>query len=243
MLTSFFTRHAPGRVALQLSFGKDSAACLWLCQPWWDRLVVVWGDAGYPSQAAVDYMEWVKGMVPNFASVLGDQRRWVRENGYPTDILPVEATAIGRTAEAPPAIKLSFVGDCCAANLWQPMSDYLKAGGFTGVIRGQKLADSLRTDLRSGDVHDGIEYCLPVEGWSDEEVFAYLGHEFTPSPYSEGLTSSLDCLNCTAYSSHRKGVQAYLDRHSPFVGQEVRIVRKEIARLARHHIKLLEEDS
>lgn len=188
-------------------------------------------------------MEWVKGIVPHFHEVLGNQPEWVREQGHPTDLLPIEGTAVGRTKESAPAIKLSFVGDCCLANLWQPMGDYIKSGQFTGVIRGQKLADSLRTDLQSGDVYDGVEYCLPIESWSDNDVFAYLGDTFLPSPYKEGLTSSLDCLNCTAYSSHRKGVQAYLDRHSPFVGQEVRMVRKEIARLARHHIQLLEEDS
>lgn len=204
---------------------------------------MVWVDSGRPTRAVIEYMDKIRSMVPHFEQVLGDQPNWIVNHGYPTDILPVEATALGRSIGVSSHIPLSFVGDCCLANLWQPMDDFIKQSKFTGVIRGQKLVDSLKTKLQNGDIHEGIEYCLPVEKWTDQEVFDYLGPEHTPAPYAEGLESSIDCENCTAYSSHRKGLQAYLDKHSPFAAREVRMVRKEIARLARHHIQLLEEDS
>lgn len=241
LLADLFSRHEPGKVVLQLSFGKDSAACLWLTRPWWDKMTVAWCNAGNPVKAAVDYMEKVKETVPRFETVLGRQRQWVKENGYPTDILPAESTPFGRMTHMEEAIRLSFVGDCCRANMWEPMRQFVAARGFTAVIRGQKLADSLRTEVRSGDVIDGIEYCFPVEDWTDEEVFDYLGPEYTPPPYHEGVESSIDCANCTAYSSHRKGLQVYLDKHAPMTGAEVRFVRREIAKLAAKHILLLEE--
>jgi len=240
MYHDFFNRHEPGKVALQLSFGKDSAACLELMKPWWDRLVVVWCNPGNPIPAAVEYMEKVAAKVPNFTIVLGQQRNWIAQNGHPSDILPIEGTELGRIAANSRSLKLSFVGDCCAANLWLPMAEYVKANAFTGVIRGQKLSDNLRAPVRSGDEINGVEYLFPIEHWADEDVIKFLG-DGIPSTYLEGVEHSIDCANCTAYSRNRKGVQAYLDRHLPAVGEEVRRVRTQIAILATTHVKMLKE--
>lgn len=236
MFYDFFSRYGHKKVALELSFGKDSAACLWLTKQWWDQIVVIWCSPGRPVPAAVEYMAQVAKMVPNFVMLRGEQQTWVEERGHPTDALPFEATPLYRQSTGDHSnVRLSFVGDCCRENLWIPMHQYVMRHDFEAIIRGQRQADRLKSPVHSGEIHDGIEYFFPVENWSDQEVVDYLGDRI-PAPYKEGVESSIDCANCTAYSSHRKGLQAYLDRHLPLVGEEVRLVRMETARLLKRHI-------
>lgn len=199
----FFSRHE--RVALQLSAGKDSAACLWLLQDWWDRLDVVWCSGGNPHPEVVEYMMSIAQQIPSFKIVEGRQPDWVLQHGYPVDVLPFTATAEGLAACSGHGMRLSLVSDCCRANLWQPMAEFISAGGYTGVIRGQKASDHLTAPITSGSVVDGVEYYFPIEGWSDLDVFEYLGPR-VPRSYTRGLRSSLDCIDCTAYAAEQPGL-------------------------------------
>ena len=199
----FFSRHE--RIALQFSAGKDSAACLWLLQDWWDRIDVVWCSGGNPHPEVVEYMMSIAQQVPSFKIVEGKQPEWIAKHGWPVDVLPWASAPVGRIASNGGGIPLALVSDCCRANLWQPMTEFISSGGYTGVIRGQKASDHLTAPITSGSVVEGVEYYFPLEGWSDLDVFEYLGPR-VPRSYTRGLRSSLDCLDCTAYVAEQPGL-------------------------------------
>lgn len=187
-LEDFFERHK--RVALLLSSGKDSAACLWMLQPWWDCLMVVWINAGNPYPEVVEYMENVRSVVPHFVEIKGNQKEWIEVNGYPVDVLPI--------IELEDGPQLCSVLDCCSANIWNPMMNFLHTFGFTGVIRGNRLSDKHTDRYKHEDFMGEIQFFHPVEKWTDEQIFEYLGPKL-PKSYKRGVSTSLDCLNCTAF--------------------------------------------
>lgn len=199
----FFSRHQ--RVMLQFSAGKDSAAVLWLLEPYWDRLDVVWANPGNPYPETLEYMEGIAKLVPHFFSVLGAQPSDIQQNGWPVDTVPMGATQIGMLISGQPGLRLRPFWECCGRNMWQPVANAVKQGDYSGIIRGQKLADRLKGPLASGMIVDGVEYLHPIETWTDAEVINFLGEERLPPSYKRGLPSSLDCMNCTAYAAENAG--------------------------------------
>lgn len=201
-LSSIFTRHE--KVILELSAGKDSAAVLWLLEPYWHKLQVIWANPGNPYPETVEYMEKLSAMLPNFVTILGDQPNDINRHGWPVDIIPTETLPMGMMIlnEKRPVLRPYW--DCCFANMWKPMGDYVKDFGATAVIRGQKRADKMKNTMRSGEVVDGVEYIYPIDDYTDAEVFEYLA-EKVPDSYERGLKSSLDCMNCTAYTAENPG--------------------------------------
>ena len=201
-LLDFFSTH--DKVMLQFSAGKDSAACLWLLEEFWDQMDVVWTNPGNPYPETLRYMERISKLVPRFKVVLGKQPQDIAQHGWPADVVPMEATQIGQQMTGDTGPRLRPFWECCWNNMWGPMLEEVTRGGYDGIIRGQKLADTLKGPLRSGSSVDGIDYLHPIEDWSDDKVFAFLG-EHVPESYKRGLKSSLDCINCTAYSAENPG--------------------------------------
>lgn len=236
MYEDFFSRHQ--RVALQFSSGKDSAACLYLLEGFWYHLDVVWCNPGNPTKETLAYMEKVQSLVPNFVEVKGQQPHWIRENGYPADVLPYEATKMAEISSHPKKAKFCSTEACCTANMWMPMLQHLEKSGYTGIVRGQKLADAMKTRLRSGDVVAGVEYLLPVETWSDAEVFSFLGDR-VPDSYRRGLKSSLDCANCTGYVQSHGDWAKDLLKTAPEIGLEVLEQREAQRILLANYLKSL----
>jgi phosphoadenosine phosphosulfate reductase len=210
-MEAFFSRHK--KVALSFSAGKDSAACLHLLRPWWDRLTVVWGDPGDPHTETIEYMCEIAKLVPHFVRVPGNQISFMRACGIAVDAVPFEGTDIGRFATRVQAPKVALASYCCGENLWGPLHRYLRENAFTGVIRGQKDSDTLQ-GIQSGEVIEGVEYFYPVESWSDEDVFEFLG-DMAPKSYSRGAKSSLDCRYCLAYGVENPGRLEYLQKYEP----------------------------
>lgn len=196
-IEAFLARHE--KVVLQFSAGKDSAACLRLVEPWLDRIIVVWTNAGDPYPETVAYMQAIRAQVPHFEEIQGDQPGWVARNGHPSDFVSPEMTVFG-----PGPFYYAPTLACCNANLWQPMVRYIAENGVTGVIRGQKAGDKLAAPLPTNRIVGGVEYFFPLESWSDEDVIEFLGPDI-PHSYKRGLESSLDCATCTGYLSHNKG--------------------------------------
>lgn len=201
-MEEFFQRHE--RVALHFSAGKDSAACLWALEQYWPRMTVMWCNPGnaYPETEA--YMMRIAQMVPRFEMVQGNQPANIKAFGYPVDIIPFDNTPIGAACTGKATLKLQPFWQCCAMNLWQPLEQAVKAGGYDGVIRGQKGCDALKAPMESGTVVDGVEYLFPLQKWSDEDVVMFL-RDRIPESYKRGLKSSLDCMNCTAYLKENPG--------------------------------------
>lgn len=202
---TFLSRHE--KVVLQLSSGKDSAACLYLLEPWWDRIDVVWGNPGNPYTETVEYMRHIASMVPRFFEVKGNQPDFVARHGMPVDFAISTHTC---------QRKLVPFWDCCAENLWKPVWEFIKTGGYTGIIRGQKFCDSTKPEAVSGTIENGIELYCPLENWSDLQVVDFLGDRL-PISYKRGLQSSLECRDCSAYVSEsiaRIAELEYLDPES-----------------------------
>ena len=222
----FFERHT--RIALQLSAGKDSAACLWLLEPYWDRMDVVWCNMGNPYPETLEYMFELSLRVPNFFVVKGEQPYWIRQHGYPVDVLPFVHTKLGADITGQKRLQMQPFSVCCAENFWKPMHAFMKEQRYTGIIRGQKKSDRLKGPIKSGHKEDGVEYFFPIEDWTDEQVISFLGHR-VPESYKRGLTSSLDCKNCTAYVSENPGRISDLATIDLLAAKEVIMVHQHLA--------------
>lgn len=183
---------------LHFSGGKDSTAVLLLLQQHWDRLIVAWVNTGDAFPETLELMDRVRRLVPNFLEVQSDQPAQHAAHGWPTELLPITNTPLGRALDGHDRPLLQSYADCCGANIWEPMARAMRAIGATLIIRGTRLANGRKSPIRSGDVVDGVAYWHPIERWSDEEVFAFLRRRgWLPEHYAHTETS-LDCRRCTA---------------------------------------------
>ncbi len=205
------------KIALQLSGGKDSLACLWLMKPYWDRLTVYWCNTGDAFPETIAVMEQIRAMVPHFVEIAGNQPAVIAQFGIPTDILPASATPMG---VANGGVPMQDRYSCCLRSFMLPMHQRMLEDGITLIIRGQKNADALKGPLRSGDVDGGIEYLFPIEDWSARQVMDYLRQENAPIPrFYEVLDEAPDCMTCSAW--WEKGAAKYLKRYHGGAYQEV----------------------
>ena len=208
-LETILSRHE--RIALQVSGGRDSIACLYLLQPYWNRLTVYWLDTGSAYPETVSLMERIKAMVPSFVRVEGRQPQTIADWGMPTDILPASSTPMGVSASGH-GVPMQDRYSCCLRSIMLPMHERMLADGITLIVRGQKTADRLKSPVRSGDVHDGIEYLFPIEEWSPRQVMQFLREKDAPIPrFYEMLNGAPDCMTCSAY--WEEGAMAYLKRY------------------------------
>ena len=221
----FFSAH--DKVMLQFSAGKDSAACLWLLEEFWDQMDVVWVNPGNPYPETLRYMERISKLVPRFKVVLGKQPQDIAQHGWPADVVPMEATQIGQQMTGDTGPRLRPFWECCWNNMWGPMLEEVTRGGYDGIIRGQKLADSLKGPLRTGSQVDGVEYFHPLEDWTDEQVKKFLGDRL-PDSYKRGLPSSLDCMDCTAYAKENAGRIADLEAIDETSWVKVTVIHKHL---------------
>ncbi len=237
-LAEFMNRH--DRVALMFSAGKDSAACLKLLRgPWLRKVVVIWANPGRPYPEVVEYMREVRQSVPHFVEARGDQRRWVQMHGWPADLVPFEATPIGRqTVHNPRVISLVPAVECRWANMWEPALWAVRASGASGVIKGEKLCDSpLPFPLET--VSEGREYFRPLLHWSHADVLDFLGDDLPPG-YARGLKASLDCMTCTAFLSRNPQRLRELKDVAPAAYAEVEPVLDYMRRSTAEHLHRLE---
>lgn len=221
LIKEFFSRHE--RIVLQFSAGKDSAACLWLLKPYWDRITLLWANGGNPYPETVTYIDHIWGLVPHFVELVGEQPGWVIKHGMPVDILPISGSSFSNLMHDRAVPKLQAFNQCCSHNLWEPMAKYFYENGITGVIRGQKDCDSLKPPFRSGDKFGNIEFLHPIEDWTTSDVMEYLGDR-VPDSYKRGLPSSLDCMNCTAYAGENVGRVKDLELIYPPAAAQIRSI-------------------
>lgn len=199
------------RIALQVSGGRDSIACLYLMRPFWDRLTVYWLDTGAAYPETVVLMQRIRDMVPNFARIEGRQPQTIAEWGMPTDILPVSSTPMG-IAGSGQGVPMQDRYSCCLRSIMLPLHERMVADGITLIVRGQKNADRLKSIVRSGEVHEGIEYFFPIEDWDARKVMRFLEDEGAPIPrFYEMLNGAPDCMDCSAW--WEEGAMRYLRRY------------------------------
>lgn len=187
--------------ALHFSGGKDSLACLYLNRHRWHDIHVVWLNTGavYPEMQA--YMDRWRERLPNFVEIKSDQPRQIAANGWPSDVVPVNATRFARSFLKTDAPLIQSYLECCAQNIWLPLHKGTLELGVTEIIKGQRADDARKAPVRDGDKIDGITYRFPIEGWTEAQVFSYL-HEIEadmPPGYAQGEKTGRDCWDCTAY--------------------------------------------
>lgn len=225
-MKEIFARHE--KAALQFSGGKDSLACLWLIEPWWNKTTIVWVNTGAYFPHSVRQVERVKALVPHFLEVKTDQAKDIEENGYPVDVLPVVNHSTARIiGEKKP--KMQTFLECCWKNIMWPAFQGVKETGATLLIRGQKAADHMKGQLSTGMVREGIELFYPLEGWNDEDVMEFLaGTPLGIPEHYRYVNSSLDCWSCTAYLQNNIGKMTYMRERFPLMHKEVQIRLQEI---------------
>lgn len=200
------------KIALQLSGGRDSLACLYLMREFWDRLTVYWCNPGDTFPETVAIMDQVRALVPRFVEIAGRQPDVIATFGLPSDIVPVSRTPIGLLVSGERAMMMQDRYSCCNRSMMAPTHERMLADGITLIIRGQRNSDALKAPTRSGEVHDGIEMLYPIEDWTSRQVMAYLQAQGAPIPrFYEMMDSAPDCMTCSAYWEN--GAAGYLRRY------------------------------
>jgi phosphoadenosine phosphosulfate reductase len=229
------------KVALTFSGGRDSIAMYHAMTPYLDRITVVWVNSGNLFPEVLEYIDGVRKKTPHFVEITSNQPEQVRENGYPVDVLPIDYTVFGASCTEPRDIKLQAYLDCCAINISIPLYNYVKDNKFTLVLRGNRLSEGHKSPGKNGDSQEGIRFLSLIEDWTDEEVLNYLknnGEEITPR-----LTighSSLDCMDCTAYTCHSFERMQYIKQHHPITFHRLRPIFMKIDRAVRRESEGLE---
>ncbi len=209
------------RIALQFSGGRDSLALLLALRPYWPRLTVYYTNSGDPYPETKGLVDAVKHVVPRFVEIEGRVAGVHAEFGLPSDVLqPGVGYQFARTdiEGYVPLIDRHF---CCMKSIMEPMHERMKADGITLLLRGQRSEESTKSHVKSGEVIDGIQIAFPINDWTTQQVEQFIEQCGVPPPpfYAHGLTSSPDCMRCTAWLEH--GAHKYLSKVHPAVAAEV----------------------
>ncbi len=181
--------------ALAFSGGKDSMACLHLMPV--DFAIYI--DTGYSfpeTQALIDYASTIIAI----KTVKTDRKGQNERMGIPADIVPIDWTLLGQAISGKKAVTIQSYLGCCYENIMAPLVSAAKDFGVTQLVLGQRNADTHKSIYRDGDVVEGIKRLHPIEGWSDEQVLAYLATKMDVPKHYAFKHSSLDCYDCTAFS-------------------------------------------
>ncbi|MBK3746216.1 phosphoadenosine phosphosulfate reductase family protein [Paraburkholderia aspalathi] len=204
-------RHA--RIALQVSGGRDSIACLYMLRPFLRQITVYWVNTGDAFPETLSIIDHVRAMAPNFIEVAGNQPAVIQQYGIPTDLLPQSSTPIGVMA-GKSSVLMQDTLSCCSRVIMAPLHQAMLSHGITLIIRGQKACDTNRAPFNSGYVENGIEYLFPIEDWSADMVDAYLLAEGAPiSPFYPQLHSTPDCMTCSGWWADQRA--GYLKANHP----------------------------
>ena len=207
-----FNRHA--RAMLMYSGGKDSLACLLTLRPYWDRLEVVWVDTGNQFPEVVEHMKTVRALVPHFTVLHGNTPAFFAVHGAPVDVVPTRYSAMGQYIYGPTTIKVCNRFDCCGANIWKPMADYIALTRPTCVIRGDRSSERVKGLTEA----EGVEYAFPIFDWTTEQVMEVVRNApdvLYQERHELPEGSSLDCMTCTAYWCEHPSRMKYLKAKYP----------------------------
>lgn len=231
-IASAFARHE--RIAFQFSGGRDSMAAAWVLKPYWDRMTFYHLDTGdqFPeTRQAVAAFEILLGKP--IVRITTDVESIRRDHGYPSDVVPVDNTGIGRMVSGR-AVKIISRYECCARALMHPMHERMVRDRITLIVRGQRDEEYSAPPKRSGDVEGGMEVLYPIQHWAASDVDTYLReHQLPVAPfYERGMRRAPECMGCTAWWD--EGRAAYLREHHPAAHAEyalrMQLVRGAIER-------------
>jgi phosphoadenosine phosphosulfate reductase len=228
-------RFAGRKVALQLSGGKDSVACLYMLRPFLRKYITTyWLNTGDVIPETLAVLDELRTWVPNFVEICSDVKQWRIDNGMPSDLVPARSHAIG-LMYGMSTTRISNRFDCCAANLMLPMHARAKQDGIDLIIRGTKLHDTGKVPFEGW--HDGLEVWLPLRDMTHDDVFRMLGVVGAPVSavykFATGI-SAPECLGCTAWWDDKKA--AYLKAWHPVRFVEYKRNLSHIANVVASHM-------
>jgi 3'-phosphoadenosine 5'-phosphosulfate sulfotransferase (PAPS reductase)/FAD synthetase len=226
--------------ALQFSGGKDSLACLYLLKDNLDAITVYWCDTGDACEETVKVINKVREWIPHFKVVKTDSTKWRKENGIPSDLVPVSGHLLG-VAYGMSETRISNKFDCCFENLMRPMHEAMLADGIDLVIRGTKIADTGKIPAEGKTPFYDI--WLPIKDWTHDEVFIYLEKVGAPKnaiyDYFRGI-SAPECLTCTAWWDD--GKKEFLRNRHPEQYLAYKQNLRKIANCVYKHLSQMEEE-
>jgi 3'-phosphoadenosine 5'-phosphosulfate sulfotransferase (PAPS reductase)/FAD synthetase len=236
---SAFRRHR--NIAFQYSGGRDSTAALFKLRDRWDRMTVYHLDTGDQFPELREVVDAVDKLLPRpMVRIATDVKASRVEHGFPSDLVPVDNTPVGRLVSGR-HIKIVSRYDCCAHNLMVPMHRRMLADGMTLIVRGQRDAEYAQAPMRSGQVSpEGLEVLYPIQDWSSELVDQFLRDEGAPvAPfYARGMKRAPECMGCTAWWD--EGRLAYMREHHPEAFDRVSFRVNAVHAEIRHQLAQLE---
>lgn len=202
-------------VALQVSMGRDSLACLYVLRDLGllDKVTVYWVNSGRAFPETLEIADHVRSMAPRFVEIAGNQPEVIRQWGIPTDILPRSCTPIGVMC-GKSDVRMQDTYSCCGRVIMGPLHERMISDGVTLIIRGQRADDSHKAPVVSGDWENGIQYLFPIEGWTGDDVSAFLNEVGAPRSRSyDFMDSTPDCMDCSGWWGENRG--EFLRAHHP----------------------------
>lgn len=209
----------PGSAVLGVLFsgGKDSMACLHLLK---DRLAcAIYADTGFSFPETHEMVNYAASLVPMHV-VLTDRKSQQEREGMPSDVVPVDWTALGQHLHGPKPITIQSYLQCRFENVSHPMWLKAKALGVTHLVTGARADESKNAGTKAVSPEtEGIISLYPLHDWTEADVFAYLETVMTvPAHYYEVPNmSSLDCWDCTAFLSDSGPLLAWMKRRYPHI--------------------------
>jgi 3'-phosphoadenosine 5'-phosphosulfate sulfotransferase (PAPS reductase)/FAD synthetase len=217
-LANVFARHRHAYLAF--SGGKDSLTVLHLCEPWRDRLTLLWTD----TQHAAPFMrEFIRSHADRYRLIeLAPARpmaeQWA-EHGQPADLLPLEhmENVDWRAPRLQPWLL------CCEENRTRPLATFMR--GLTqpaAFLNGQRKSDKGTTPERmTGVMPLNIENVLPLWDWLTADVMTYVAENgIQLHPHHAECPNSIECIVCPADLSAEK--LRLLDRLHPDAAAGIR---------------------
>lgn len=202
------------KVAFQFSGGKDSTAALYLLKEDWPEMTVYWLNSGDAFPELTAFVRDIGRQLPNFVEVPGRVHEVVDRFGFPSDLIPFDASDFATNAMLPQRVKLQNRGSCCFRSKMEPLMERMFRDGINVIIRGQKATDQYKSPLVSGDTVAGIRFLFPLQDWTDDQVYEYLESiNKMPPMYESGVLRSGDCMACSAWLGDNR--PNYLRTHHP----------------------------
>ena len=203
------------RVLFLFSGGKDSVAVYHLIKPYLDRIVVGFVDTGDSAPEILSYIEKIEAQTPNFVRYTSDVKSWIKENGHPSDVVPVEYTSEGHLYGSPKNLKITSYFSCCNANIWEPLAKLAHHVKADAIITGQRNDDEHKSPVQNGTFDGSFHHYYPIVDWNEDQVRAYIKEQGETDARFDLDHTSIDCLTCTAYCASQPERMEYVSKKYP----------------------------